>query len=59
MNIFTRIVNNLKYAHYRKIRDRAMSESVKHAYDKDDTEFKRQCKICLEASKKCIEIPLH
>lgn len=58
MNIFARIKNNLEYAHYRMMREKAVAEMEKHQFDADDQEFKKWAKIALDSLNKCLEIPL-
>jgi len=59
MNIIKRISNNLKYAKYRKLRDKALYEMKKHEYDTDKTEWIHWASIGMESIKKCRNIPLH
>lgn len=59
MNIITKIKNNVEYAHWRKIRDKALFEMEKHESDKGSTEWKRWAYLELKALRKCDEIPLH
>lgn len=58
MNIFTRIINNLKYAHYCKLRKKSVAQAIKHANDTDDSEFKKWCRTYVYYTQKCINIPL-
>lgn len=59
MNIVKRIINNVKYAKYRKLRDKASKNVIKHAHDVDKTEFDYWKRIYAENLKKCIDTPLH
>lgn len=58
MNIFTRIKNNLIYAHHRNQVDKAIVEMYKHMNDADDTEFKKWSTIGLKSLKIMSDIPL-
>ena len=53
MNIFIRIKNNLEYAYYRKLRDKALIEMEKHEKDADDSEWRKWAIIGLDSLKKC------
>lgn len=59
MSIFTRIINNVLYAKYRKGMKKALKEAKKHLRDEDDTAFRYWTKVYLYYSKKCLEMPLH
>lgn len=58
MNIFVRVINNLKYAHYKRIREESYDQMLRHYRDGDIKEAHKYAKVCNNAIKKCIEIPI-
>ena len=58
MNIITRTINNLQYAHYRKLRDKALNKMREHEGDPCDREWKKWANVALKCFSKCDEIPL-
>ncbi len=57
MNIFKKVKNNLKYAHYRKLSNKAIVKMEKHKNDADDTEWRKWAAIELRCLQKCLSIP--
>lgn len=58
MNIFKKTVNNLRYAYYRKLGDKALAKMHEHQLDADDREWKKWAKIEIKTLKKRFEIPI-
>ena len=58
MDIFTRTKNNIKYAYYRKLWDKALTKMKEHEGDADQTEWKKWAKISLKCMNVCVLTPL-
>lgn len=57
MNIITKIKNNIEYAYYRRLREKAVIEAGKNM--NNDLEFTKWVDIHRICVKKCLEIPLN
>lgn len=53
-----RIINNVRYAYYRKLRDKAIRKMEEHQKDADATEWRKWAYTALDCFKKCDEIPI-
>lgn len=56
MNIITRIKNNIEYAYYRKLREKAVIEACKNI--NNDSEFIKWVDIHRKCIEKCSIIPI-